>query len=305
VRTAESEITGLLEKVELREAFHRIFALSSLGNKKFQDAEPWKGIKETPEATASLIWNLTYLVRDLAILASPYMPMTSARIAAMLASETISWSRLGVLKGISKVQKPELLFARLEDKEIENLRLRFSGTQKERRDAESSVATASPADVAARFRGLVDLRAAKIVEITRHPDAEKLYIETIDLGTERRTIVSGLVPHYKEDELLGHMVVVVANLKPALLRGVESQGMLLAASEGKTVEVLFVDHANPGDPIVLSGVPTEAMPAQIDVDTFFAMPITAENYRVVVGDAHLECDGKPLTTTKVSKGRVK
>jgi methionyl-tRNA synthetase len=308
VRSAESEIAGLLEKVELREAFHRIFALSSVGNKKFQDGEPWKGVKETPEATASLIWNLTYLVRDLAILASPYLPTTSERIAATLGSGAISWSDLGVLKGISDVQKPELLFARLEDKEIETLRLRFSGTQKERQEASDAAARAavpSPAEIAARFRASVDLRAAKIVEIRRHPDAEKLYIETIDLGAERRTIVSGLVPHYKEEELLGHTVVLVANLKPALLRGVESQGMLLAASEGKMVEVLFVDHAKPGDRIVLSGGPSAESPVQIDIDAFFAMPIAAENSRVVVGDAGLEYEGKPLTTARVAKGRVK
>ncbi|MGA2377988.1 MAG: methionine--tRNA ligase [Spirochaetia bacterium] len=308
VRTAESEIAGLLEKVELREAFHRIFALSSIGNKKFQDGEPWKGVKESPETTASLIWNLTYLVRDLAILASPYVPATSARIAATLGSGAISWSDLGMLKGISEVQKPELLFARLEDREIEELRVRFSGTQKERLEAADAAAQAagpSPAEVAARFRASVDLRAAKIVEIKRHPAAEKLYIETIDLGAERRTIVSGLVPHYQEEELLGRTIVLVANLKPALLRGVESQGMLLAASEGRTVEVLFVDHAKPGDRILLSGGASADSPAQIDIDAFFAMPITAENGRVMVGDAALECGGEPLATTRVSKGRVK
>ena len=306
IRAAESEIAGLLEKVELREAFHKIFALSSIGNKKFQDGAPWKGVKETPEATASLIWNLTYLVRDLAILASPYIPATSDRIASTLGSGAISWSDLGVLSGIQSVQKPELLFARLEDPQIEELRLRFSGTQKERREAaDAAAAGPSPSEIAARFRASVDLRAAKILEVKRHPDAEKLYIETIDLGTEQRTIVSGLVPHYKEEELLGRTIVLVANLKPALLRGVESQGMLLAASEGKTTEVLFVDEARPGDRILLSGGPSAESPAQIDIDTFFAMPIAAEGSRVVVGDAALECGGKPLATTRVAKGRVK
>jgi methionyl-tRNA synthetase len=308
VRSTEAEIAALLEKVELREAFHRIFALSSIGNKKFQDGEPWKGIKETPEATASLIWNLTYLVRDLAILASPYIPTTSGKITVTLGSGEIAWKDLGVLEGIDSVQKPELLFARLEDKDIEALRARFSGTQKERQeaaDAASPPAGPAPAETAARFRELVDLRAAKIVEIRRHPDAEKLYIETVDLGTERRTIVSGLVPHYKEEELLGHTIVLVANLKPALLRGVESQGMLLAASEGKTVEVLFVDHASPGDRVRLSGGPSAEAPAQIEIDAFFTMPIAAEGGRVVVGDAALECGGKPLATARVSKGRVK
>jgi methionyl-tRNA synthetase len=81
--------------------------------------------------------------------------------------------------------------------------------------------------------------------------------------------------------------------------------MLLAASEGRTVEVLFVDHAKPGDRILLSGGASADSPAQIDIDAFFAMPITAENGRVMVGDAALECGGEPLATTRVSKGRVK
>ncbi|HTO23018.1 MAG TPA: class I tRNA ligase family protein, partial [Spirochaetia bacterium] len=306
VNAAEGEIKGLLEKVELRDAFRAVFALSSVGNKKFQDGEPWKGVKDATAATASLIWNLTYLVRDLAILASPYIPATSERIARTLGLPGISWSDLGKLSGITDVQKPDLLFARLEDKEIDALRARFSGTQKERAEAASAAAAApTPEQVAAKFRELVDLRAAKIVDVKRHPDAEKLYIETVDLGTEQRTIVSGIVPYYKEEELLGHTIILVANLKPALLRGVESQGMLLAASEGKTVEVLFVDHARPGDRVLLGGGTSAESPAQIDIDTFFTMPITAEDHRVVVGNAALECGGNAVTTARVVKGRVK
>ena len=310
VSAAEAEIADLFEKVELREAFKKIFALSSIGNKKFQDGEPWKGIKENPAATASLIWNLTYLVRDLAILASPYLPGTSDRIAATLGTGKIAWADLGRFEGIGKVEKPALLFARLEDKDIDALRVRFSGTQKERQDAADAVAAGgppapTPAEVVEKFRGLVDLRVAKIVEIKRHPDAEKLYVETVDMGTEKRTIVSGLVPHYKEEELLGHNVVLVANLKPALLRGVESAGMLLAAQEGKTVEVLFVDHAAPGDRVVLTGPSVEANREQIDIDTFFTMPIAAVDSQVKVGNAALFCGGKPVVTARVVKGRVK
>jgi methionyl-tRNA synthetase len=308
IKTMEGEIAGLLEKVELRDAFRRMFALSSVGNKKFQDGEPWKGVKQNPEATASLIWNLVYLVRDLAILVSPYVPQTAERIAGMLGIEHLAWKDLGVLKGIQRVQRPDLLFARLEDKQIEGLRIRFSGTQKEREASESAEQAArvpTPAEIASQFRQKVDLRAARITEIKRHPDAEKLYIETVDLGTEQRTIVSGLVPHYKEEELLGHTVVLVANLKPAVLRGVESKGMLLAAQEGKTVEVLFVDYAQPGARVTLTGGTAEPNPSEIDIDTFFTMPIVAEGSRVLVGDAALECSGKPVVTAKVAKGRVK
>lgn len=310
VRKAEAEIRDLLEKVELREAFRKIFALSSIGNKRFQDGEPWKGFKENPQATADLIWNLTYLVRDLAILASPYIPGTAKRIAAMLGIQSLAWADLGRLEGIGAMGRAELLFRRLEDVEIAELRDRFSGTQKQRAEAAAGqaapVPALSPAEIAQKFRQSVDLRVATIVDIKRHPDAEKLYIETVDLGTEQRTIVSGLVPHYKEEELRGRSIVLVANLKPALLRGVESKGMLLAAQTGKTVEVLFIENARPGDRVIPAGAGGEgAAPGEIDIDTFFTMPITVEDSRVMVGDAPLECAGLQILTTRVAKGRVK
>jgi methionyl-tRNA synthetase len=300
VHAAEREIAGLLEKVELREAFRKIFALSSIGNKKFQDGEPWRGVKDSPDATASLIWNLTYLLRDLAILAGPYIPATSERIAAMMGIDRLEWNDLGALAGIGAIGRPEILFKRLEDKEIEELRVRFSGTQKERAEARE-------ADLAAQFSRTIELKVARILQIKRHPEAEKLYIETVDLGGEQREIVSGLVPHYKEEELAGRNVVIVTNLKPAMLRGVESKGMLLAAQEGKTVEVLFVDHAKPGDTVALSGDETAQGAAfqEIDIDTFASIPIVVEDFKVVVGATPLRVGDRQLSTSKVQKGRVK
>jgi methionyl-tRNA synthetase len=121
------------------------------------------------------------------------------------------------------------------------------------------------------------------------------------------------VPYYKEEELAGHCIVLVANLKPAKLRGAESNGMLLAAQpdgpEGapaETVEVLFVDHATPGDRVLLAGSdPAAPAPAdRIDVDTFFTMPIRVEDGTVRVGGQRLACAGKDVRTAKVVKGRV-
>jgi methionyl-tRNA synthetase len=308
VRRVEGEIGELFEKVELREAFRRIFALSSIGNKKFQDGAPWKGVKDNTKATADLIWNLTYLVRDLAILASPYIPGTTEKVAVMLGVKTLAWNDLGSLSGITEISRPEILFRRMEDKEVEEFRARFSGTQKERAAAQEEAASASPAEIAARFAAAVDLRVGRIVEIKRHPQAEKLYIETVDIGGEQRQIVSGLVPHYKEEELAGRNVIIVVNLKPAMLRGVESNGMLLAAQEGKVVEVLFAEHAKPGDRVSVVGgeaPETPAASAEIDIDTFLALPITVDDFKVMVGNTALSVAGKQLVTVKVSKGRVR
>jgi methionyl-tRNA synthetase len=299
VRSAEKGIEGDMERVDLRDAFRRIFALSSIGNKRFQDGQPWKGVKENPEATATLIRDLTYLVRDLAVLVAPYLPATSRRIAAQLGLAAPSWADLGKPEGLGTMGKPEILFARIEDAEVEKLRPRFSGPQKEREKV----------DVAARFREKVDLRAAKILEVKPHPDAKKLYVETVDLGGEQRQIVSGLVPYYKPEELAGRNVILVANLKPAMLRGVESKGMLLAASEGKTVEVLFVDPARPGDAVelapgaVAAATPGAAKP-EIDIDTFLSLPIRVSEQAVNVEGVPLICAGKPVTTAIVKTGEV-
>jgi len=157
----------------------------------------------------------------------------------------------------------------------------------------------------------VCLKTAKITAIERHPEADKLYIETISLGEEERQIVSGLVPYYKEEELLGHNIILVSNLKPANLRGVKSMGMLLAADgpgpEGeKVVDVIFADHCEPGTRVFLAG--DEALdlpePAQIKVDHFFDIPLKVKDGVVHTGSTPLVCGGRPLKTRKVQAGDV-
>ncbi len=306
VRKMESEITDYLENARLRDAFRTVFALSSFGNKVFQEAEPWKTRKENPEATALLLKNLIYLIRDLSILIAPYLPDTAVRIAEFLGLKTTSWDDLGNLAGITAVSAPTILFSIVEAETIEELRARFSGTQ-----AERAAKKASAPSLEERFRAGVELRAAKITAVERHPKADKLFIEQIDDGSgEPRTIVSGLVGHYTEEELVGHTIVLVANLKPAKLRGVESRGMLLAAEGAnedgsKKVDVLFVDHAKPGDRLSLHGdTPSEESLPQIDIDAFFAIPLRVKDRVLTVGDTAIECAGQAVTAPVVPNGPV-
>ncbi|MCF6335262.1 MAG: methionine--tRNA ligase, partial [Spirochaetales bacterium] len=159
-----------------------------------------------------------------------------------------------------------------------------------------------------------DLRVAKITAIERHPEADKLYIETLDVGEEDpRQIVSGLVPYYKEEELLGKNIILVYNLKPAKLRGVKSQGMLLAADntpegsdERGDVEVIFADWAEPGERINLKGfsVPEGDSPKRLKVNHFFDIPLKTVGNCVQVGSTALEVSGKPLITKIISNGEV-
>ncbi|MGO8694168.1 MAG: methionine--tRNA ligase [Rectinemataceae bacterium] len=358
----EGRVTAHLERAELRDAFRAVFELSDLANKRFQDGEPWKTRTSDPAAAASLIRDLCYVLRDLAVMIHPYMPFASERLASFLevrlGADGFDWSILGKLEGLRRVHAPQVLFGKLEDDLVAELRERYSGSQSERRaredaqrssssggaeagasgtadgakssspsnrtgesDSAKEAASAEPAprryaelSEEERFARLIDLRAAKIVKIERHPKADKLYIETLDDGSgSERVIVSGLVPFYRAEELLGKTIVLVNNLKPARLRGVESRGMLLAASrrtpgEGggkEAVEVLDAGGAAPGSRILLEGQDDSLQPeAVIDVDTFFSVPIRAENGTALIGAKRLLAAGRSFAFDRVHEGEV-
>jgi methionyl-tRNA synthetase len=345
VRRFEADITEKLERAELRDAFRGIFELSSFANKTFQDGEPWKKRQEDPPAAAALIRNLCHVVRDIAVMIAPYMPRAAEQIASFFgrtlgngfaagkaagssapagdSGPPLSWQDLGGDSGLSSVVKSEVLFPKLEDDLVDTLRERYSGSQKERaqRDGGAPVPpdTASPGaaaegqDLARLFAETLDLRVAKIVKIEKHPKADKLYIETLEIsgagGSEERVIVSGLVPHYTEEELLGRHIVLAYNLKAAKLRGVESRGMLLAASdtdaEGRErVEVLDAAGVPPGTPVEIEGFERGALPEEIDIDTFFSIPLRVQDYTVQAGGRTLTLQGKPLRTKNIPSGGV-
>jgi methionyl-tRNA synthetase len=315
VRAAEQEITAMLEGARIRDAFRRIFALASYGNKVFQEAEPWKTRTDSPDATQKLLSKLVYLVRDMAILISPYLPATADRIAGFLGMPRMSWEILGDFSGISSVMRPDILFAQLDDETIETLRTRFSGSQSERaeRDGkarESETSSQDEPDLQTRFAQSVDLRAVKVAEVARHPNADKLYVLQLDCGTETRQIVTGLVGHYTEEQLQDRTIILVSNLKTAKLRGEKSHGMLLAASgkdagDNEIVDVLFLDGVEPGTPVRLKDAPPDPdeFPV-ISIDEFFAMPIKATGCVVGVGSTPLICGGAEVRSRIVCDGSV-
>ncbi len=301
VRELEEKATVHLDAAELKDGLRTIFEIADIGNKVFQDAEPWKTRKEDPESTHALLSNLVYLIRDLGIMVQPYMPATSRKLLGLLGIENADWNTIGKLEGITEVQKPEILFKRLEDDHINAMKEKFSGTQKEREEAVKKPA------VEEEFRDKVDLRVAKIIDIQRHPEADKLFIEKLDDGTgEERQIVSGLVPYYTEEELLNKNIILVNNLKPAKLRGVKSQGMLLAAEEGDKIEVIFADNAAVGDRVVAKGFEPEEEKTlkKLKIDQFFEIPLKVEANIVKAGNAELEVNGSILKTVNVKSGEV-
>lgn len=218
-------ITDYQDQRKMRAALHELMKLCKHANKYFQHAEPWRTIKEEPELAAADIQALLSVIKDISILAEPFLPATSKKIQELLNEKNLGYDDLGALTSLD-VQEPQILFEKIEDEVREELQETYSGH-------------AAP----------LDLRVAKITEAKDHPNADRLFLIDIDLGSENRQLVAGLKGHYTREELLGKHVVVIANLEPATIRGERSEGMLLASEDNQETVGLLLADEEPGTPL--------------------------------------------------------
>lgn len=333
VRKLEEEATEDLEWANLKDAFHKMFEISDLCNKKFQAAEPWKARTENPEAAEKLIRNLCYVIKDLMIMMNPYMPQYTQKIMGYFGKsiqekkigfetkEGLSWKNLGETEGLEKVGETEVYFRPLDQKTMISFRDKFSGNQTENQEknekkAEKKNRKNEPEILplekqAEHFSKNIRLKVAKVVKIERNPDSDKLYIEHVDDGSGTdRVIQSGLVPYLKEDEILGKNVIIADNLAPRKMRGVESRGMLLAADYKKPdgtdgVELLEAPWAEPGTEITLEGVEnSSSKPENIDASLFFQIEIKVNDRKVQIAGKNLLASGKEITAEITENGEV-
>ena len=331
VRDLEAKITENLEWANLKDAFRQCFEISDICNKKFQAAEPWKTRESDPAACAKLIHNLCYVIKDLMIMMNPYMPQYTQIVMGYLGKsiketqvgketkEGLDWSDLGNTTGLDKVGPTEVYFKPLDQKTMLEFREKFGGQKsakvenKEEKKAKKSKSepTVLPVDKQADFfNANIELTVAKILKVENNPEGEKLYIETLDDGSgTERIIQSGLRMYLKPEELLGKNIIVVSNLAPRTMRGVESRGMLLAGDykdgDKDCVEVLDVSWAKPGTKVVLEGSDVNsAKKAEITGDDFFSVQIHAVNGTVEIAGKKLLACGKPITTTKALNSEI-
>ncbi|MBU4501758.1 MAG: methionine--tRNA ligase [Nanoarchaeota archaeon] len=244
VKQVEKQIDVIIkeyENVELKKALFEILKLSDMGNKYFEKKEPWK--TKDPE----VVFIGANICKCLALLIQPFIPESSQKILKILNCKEKDWKNIKKfnLKN-HKIKEPEIIFKKLEYDKIEELKEKTSKVtqyfenKEENKMPEQEKGKELEMHDKISFEEFqkIDLRVGKITKIQPHPDADKLYILMVDLGEGEHDIqlVAGLKGYYKEDELVGKQVVVVRNLQPAVLRGVESQGMLLAAEfKGKVV----------------------------------------------------------------------
>ena len=319
IRKREASITASLERADEKDAIRAIFELSDAGNKAFQEGEPWKARKDDPEKAEKLLNTLMYLIRDLGVMVTPYMPSTGKKILSFISASDASWKDIGMTEAPLHVGNVELLFEKLEDERIKSLKERYSGSQKEREerkaddngDKKMEENTEKKESLSEEFARRVILKVSKIVDVEKHPNGDKLYILKLDCGeAEPRQIVSSIVPYYTIDELMGRNIVLVSNLKPANFRGVKSYGMLLAASDANddthsTCELIWADDIAPGTVLKYEGEgDVEKVTTYIKPDHFFALPMKTIDGYVTIEGKKLGADGHFLRVEKYVNGNV-
>ncbi len=245
------KVDANMDTLHVADAITNILDLFSRCNKYIDETEPWKLAKDVGKTNRLLtvLYNLLESVRIGAILLKPFLPETAEKILAALNTDktTRDDMEFGLLANNTKItDQPEILFARLNEKEVME---KVAATQKKQKE-EVKKAKEVKAEVTIDDFAKLDLRVGKVLSCERHPNADKLFVLTVDIGEKKpRQIVSGLAQSYTPGQVIGKSIVMIANLKPTVLRGVESEGMLLAGKDDTSIAVVEVNGLVPGTKI--------------------------------------------------------
>ena len=239
-----------METLHVGEAIDEIFTLLKRCNKYIDETTPWVLGKDEAkkDRLATVLYNLLECIRISAVLLSSYMPETAEKILEELSTserDADSLKEFGMLEcGHTVEGKPEILFARIDAKEfMETLEADRKKEEKAAKKADKKEAKKEDAPV--EQIGIedftkVELKVGTIISAEKHPKADRLLVEQIDLGEETRQIVSGIAASFSPEDVVGKKVIVVTNLKPVKLRGVESQGMILCASNADDLDIVTI-----------------------------------------------------------------
>ncbi|MBE6082099.1 MAG: methionine--tRNA ligase [Tissierellaceae bacterium] len=243
------QVEKYMDALNFSDALEEIWKLIRRANKYVDETCPWILEKEgKKERLDTVLYNLLESLRIISVLIRPFMEKTSDEIFSRLGYETKdhSWEESktwGLIPSGQKVHRGDVLFPRLDiEKELLRLNKENEKLMEERRE-KKSLGKKPKEKIKKSYIDIddfdkIDLRIGKVLEVKKHPRADKLLVFKIQLGEEIRQIVSGIAKYYSPEELVGKNVVVVANLKPIKLRGEESQGMILSAADEKKLSVI-------------------------------------------------------------------
>ncbi len=272
IRNAKTRIETLLEEYKFREALFELIDLSRKGNQYMQKKEPWilaKSLAEKPELQKKIDNTLhvcLQLTANLAILVNPFLPNTAKKMIHLMkvVEKLLDWENGGDMKLLRvgySLREPQLLFRKIEDTEItaqiEKLKSGLKKMEEPKKasppDGGEEVKKETPSKPEINFDDFakIELKVGTIVAAEKVEKADKLLKLSVDLGSETRTIVSGIALHYQPEEIVGRQVTVVTNLAPRKMRGIESNGMILMA-EDKAGKLHFIQPGtviDPGSPV--------------------------------------------------------
>ncbi|MBN9312996.1 MAG: methionine--tRNA ligase [Chryseobacterium sp. 39-10] len=228
------EINTFLENFEFRNALSSLMNLARFGNQYLQTEEPWKTIKDQPEKAANALFVGAQLAVGLAQLCEPFMPFSSEKLMKMFAAEQWSWNEVEkknvFLPTGHQINEASLLFSKIEDEVIDAQIQKLENTKQNNKKTNPN-AKPMKEEISFDDFGKIDLRTATIIEAEKVEKADKLLKLTVDTGVDVRTVVSGIAESFAPEEIIGKQVMILLNLAPRKIRGIESQGMLLLTTQ--------------------------------------------------------------------------
>lgn len=242
--TFPDKISAALEQFKFRESLAEMMNLARLGNKYLAETEPWKLIK-TDENRVKTIMNIALQITcNLAIVSEPFLPFTSTKLFDMLNMPKLKWHAAKQSSNMAAghlINKDELLFSKIEDTDVQAQMDKLEASK-----LANTVTVIPPAKPETTFDDFskMDIRTGTILEAERVPKTDKLLKLKIDTGIDQRTVVSGIAEWYKPEDIIGQQVSILVNLAPRKIKGIESQGMILMASNS-VGELSFISSTKP------------------------------------------------------------
>jgi len=219
-----------LENFHFREALKECMNLARLGNKYLADTEPWKVVKINKDRVKTILNIALQISANLSCLTEPFLPFTAEKLRNMLNIEKIKWGDMGksIIESGHIINKASLLFEKIEDEEIQKQLDKLEATKKSNLISNTKVSSQKDIVSFEDFSKL-DIRVGKIIDAEKVAKTKKLVKLTIDTGIDKRVVVSGISEYYSPKDIIGRQVSILVNLEPKMLKGIQSQGMILMA----------------------------------------------------------------------------
>ena len=228
------ETEASLENYRFREALNNAMGLARLGNKYITEQEPWKVYKTDKQRTASIIYVTLQITANIAALMSPFLPFTSGKLKEWLnVDNLVEWDNIGNVEALTpghKINKPGLLFEQITDEQVQAQIDKLEKTKADNKMTDFKPVEQKP-NVSFDDFSKMDIRVCTIISAEKVAKTTKLLKLTVDTGIDTRTVVSGIAEYYEPEKLAGRQILMIVNLEPRKIKGIESRGMILCAQD--------------------------------------------------------------------------